>query len=43
MKQQGLKPFPKNGIIKCECGYELDLVGIKNQIESETGKKVIIE
>lgn len=43
MKRKGLNPFPKNGIIKCECGFELDLVGIRNQIESETGKQIILE
>ena len=40
-KEQGLTPFPKEGKITCSCGFEIDLLGIKNQIEIETGRKVI--
>jgi hypothetical protein len=25
------------------CGFEIDLLGIKNQIEIQTGRKVIVE
>ena len=44
MKKKGLLPFPKDAKIKCDnvgCGFEIDLQGIKNQIELGTGKKVI--
>jgi len=43
MKEKGVTPFPKSGIIKCECGFEIDLTGIRNQIELETRKKMITE
>ena len=29
------KPFPKDGRIKCECGFEFDLSWLRNQIESD--------
>lgn len=39
---KGLKPFPKDGKIVCRCGFEIDLSGIKNQIETNLGRKIII-
>ena len=42
LKKKGYIPFPKDGKFKCECGFELDLSSIKNQIEIDTGKKAII-
>jgi len=41
LQKKGLIPFPKDGNIKCQCGFEIDLIGIRNQIEMETGRKVI--
>ncbi len=41
-KNKGFIPFPKDAKIMCECGFEIDLLGIKNQIEVQTGRKVII-
>jgi len=41
-KKKGFKPFPKDAKIKCNCGFEIDLLGIKNKIEMETGRKIII-
>lgn len=41
LKKEGFKKFPKNGKIKCECKFEIDLMGIKSDIELQTGKKVI--
>jgi len=29
--------------IKCSCGFEIDLLGLKNQIEIDTKKKIILE
>lgn len=40
-KNKGFQPFPKDDKIKCDCGFEIDLLGIKNQIETDTGKKII--
>jgi hypothetical protein len=42
-REQGLTPFPKEGIINCSCGFQIDLLGIKNQIEIETGRKLITD
>lgn len=41
LQNKGFTPFPKNAKIKCKCGFEIDLLGIKNQIEAQTGRKVI--
>ncbi len=44
MKKKGLLPFPKDAKIKCDnvgCGFEIDLQGMKNQMEIDIGKKVI--
>jgi len=42
-QKRGFIPFPKDAKIICECGFEIDLSGIKNQIEIETGRKIIVE
>lgn len=39
---KGFITFPKNSRLKCKCGFEIDLTGIKNQIELQVGKKIII-
>lgn len=41
LKNKGFTPFPKNAKINCKCGFEIDLLGIKSQIEAQTGRKVI--
>lgn len=40
--KKGCHPFPidTNKLI-CECGFEHDLSGIRNQIETQLGKKII--
>ena len=40
-ESKGFKPFPKNAKITCDCGFEIDLLGIKNQIEIDTGRKIV--
>lgn len=42
MRAQGFTPFPSHGKIRCKCGFEIDLLGIKNQIESQTGRKTVL-
>ncbi len=42
-KKKGFKPFPKNSKIICRCGFEIDLSGIKNEIEIQTGRKIIVQ
>jgi len=41
MKKQGSKPFPKNNKLKCNCGFETDLSGLRNEIETKARKKII--
>lgn len=41
-QKRGLTPFPKDGKITCKCGCEIDLLGIKNQVEIQTGRKFIL-
>jgi hypothetical protein len=36
-----VKSFPSNNKLICVCGYEIDLSGIKNEIETQVGKKII--
>lgn len=42
LKNKGMIPFPKDAKIKCDCGFEIDLLGLKNQIEIDTRKKIIV-
>jgi len=42
-KGKGLTPFPKCAKLKCSCGFEIDLLGTKNQIETQTGRKLILK
>jgi len=42
-QRKGLIPFPKDGKIKCACGFEIDLLAIKNQIEVQAGRKLILD
>lgn len=41
LKKKGLHPFPKNNKLICECGFEHDLLSIRNELEAQTGRKVI--
>jgi len=41
--KNGGNPFPAENMIKCECGFEIDLTGIRNEIETKTGKKLFFE
>jgi len=40
-RAKGFSPFPKNNKLTCDCGYEMDLGGIRNEIEVKTGSKVL--
>ena len=40
-KKKGFAPFPKDNKVKCDCGYEIDLSGIRNELEVKTGRKVL--
>jgi len=40
-QKKGSIAYPKDNKLKCDCGFEIDLGGIRNQMEVEAGKKVI--
>lgn len=40
-KRKGFIPFPIDNKIRCECGVEIEISGIKNQIEMQAGKKIV--
>jgi len=42
LQKQGFNQFPKDNKIKCKCGFETDLAGLRNQIEADTGKPMIL-
>jgi len=42
IKRKGAIPYPKNGKLTCSCGFEIDLSGMKNDIELEVGKKTLL-
>lgn len=35
------KKFPSNNKLDCECGFQFDLSGLRNQIEKDVGQKII--
>jgi hypothetical protein len=39
----GMRNFPANGIIKCDCGFQIDLTGIKNNLEAQSGRRILTE
>ena len=39
--KKGFIPFPKDAKIVCDCGFEIDLTGIKSQIEMQTQRKIV--
>ena len=41
-KKKGYIPFPKDNKLLCDCGFEIDLKGIRNNIENQIKKKIII-
>jgi hypothetical protein len=40
MQQRG-KKFPSDNKFQCECGFTIDLAAIRNQIESQLGRKIV--
>lgn len=40
-QKEGFDPFPDNARITCNCEFEIDLSGIKNQIEIQAKRKII--
>ncbi|MBA7670529.1 hypothetical protein ES703_78675 [subsurface metagenome] len=42
LQKRGKLPYPKNNKLKCNCGFEIDLSGLRNDIESKTHRKVVL-
>jgi len=40
-KDKGFVPFPKDSKIHCQCGFEIDISGFKNNLETQIGKKML--
>ena len=41
MQKKGFIPFPKDNILKCSCGFEHNLIGLRNSIEMQARRKII--
>lgn len=41
LQMQGYVPFPKNNKLRCDCGFEIDLGGLRNEIEMKAGIKIV--
>jgi len=41
-QKNGSIPFPKDNKLICNCGFEIDLMGIRNELETRIGKKILI-
>lgn len=41
MRKDGFSPFPNDNKIKCQCGFEIDITGLRNNLETQVGKKVL--
>jgi hypothetical protein len=41
MQKKGFIPFPKDNKLKCSCGFEHNLIGLRNSIEMKTHRKII--
>jgi hypothetical protein len=41
-QEKGFQPFPKTNKLICKCGFELDLSGLRNDIEAKARKKFIM-
>lgn len=39
--RKGHKKFPANNKLKCDCGFEHDVLGFRNDIESKTKRKIV--
>ena len=42
LQKQGKIPYPKDNKLKCDCGFEVDLTGIRNDIETKVGRKIVL-
>ncbi len=42
LRKNGTISFPKDNKLICDCGFEIDLTGIRNNIETKIGRKILI-
>lgn len=40
-EKQGFKKFPANNKLVCDCKFEIDLIGVRSEIERQAGKKIL--
>lgn len=40
-QNEGLIVFPKDNKLNCSCGFELNLTGLKNDLELKTGRRIV--
>jgi hypothetical protein len=40
-QNKGSKPYPSDNKFKCDCGFSIDLAGVRNQIEMQLRKKIV--
>lgn len=43
MRNMQREKFPKDGKLTCECGFQIDLSGIRNDIEVKSGLKSVLD
>ena len=41
-QKKGNIAYPKDNRLKCDCGFEIDLSGIRNDIEIKVGRKLVL-
>lgn len=39
--KKGFTKFPSDNKLKCKCGFEIDVSGIRNMVENQIGKKLL--
>ena len=42
-EKKNFKSFPPNNKLICDCGFEIDLSGIRNEIETKFGKQIMVQ
>jgi hypothetical protein len=40
--KKGFTKFPRDGKLKCGCGFEINLSGVRNQLEMQVGKRMVV-
>jgi len=41
-QKKGNIAYPKDNKLQCDCGFEIDLSGIRNEIETRVGKRLVL-